>query len=205
MSLFPKDINFFELLDNASVNCIDAANNLVELFKNLDDIEERANKIHELERNGDLISHEIFRSLNKIFLTPIDREDILALTSKLDDILDMIWACADHVKLFKIKTTINGVFEIITCLQRNVDTINKAIHNLRLKKYSYVQELCIEINRLENDADKLFKTALGELFETEPNAIMIIKWKEVLEYLEIAANRCEDVANVLETIIMKNA
>ncbi|MBF0542259.1 MAG: DUF47 domain-containing protein [Nitrospirae bacterium] len=205
MGLFPKDINFFELLDNASVNCIDAANNLVKLFENLDEIEQRANKIHELERNGDLISHEIFRSLNKIFITPIDREDIFALTSKLDDILDMIWGCADHVRLFKIKTTINGIFDMITLLQRNVDTINKAIHNLRLKKYSYVQELCIEINRLENDADKLFKGVLGELFETETNAIMIIKWKEVLEYLETAANRCEDVANVLETIIMKNA
>ncbi len=205
MKIFPKGIDFFEMFDLASENIMNASTQLIDLFRNLDNIEERVKNIHDLEKNNDLITHEIMRKLNLTFITPIDREDIHALASRLDDILDLIWAAVDRFKLFELNALTEGAIELAECLQRNVDTVTRAIHNLRLKKYSYVQDLCIEINRLENEADRIFKSALGNLFNKEKDPINIIKWKDVLEDLENANNECEDVANILESVVLKNA
>ncbi len=205
MKIFPKGIDFFEMFDLASENIMNASTQLIDLFRNLDNIEERVKNIHDLEKNNDLITHEIMRKLNLTFITPIDREDIHALASRLDDILDLIWAAVDRFKLFELNALTEGAIELAECLQRNVDTVTRAIHNLRLKKYSYVKDLCIEINRLENEADRIFKSALGNLFNKEKDPINIIKWKDVLEDLENANNECEDVANILESVVLKNA
>ncbi len=205
MKIFPKEIDFYEMFDMASENLKNASIKLMDLLKNLDNIEDRVKLIYDLEKDNDLITHEIMRRLNKTFLTPIDREDIHELASRLDDILDLIWAAADRIKIFKINSLQDGAIDLADTLQRNLDTISKAIHNLRLKKYSYVQELCIEINRLENEADRIFKASLGKLFETEKDPINVIKWKEIFEDLEKAANACEDVADILEAVVLKHA
>lgn len=204
MGLFPKEVNFFELFDKASLNIIQAGGLTVELFKKFDNFEERSKSIYELEQEGDLITHEVMRRLNKTFLTPIDREDIHELCARLDDIVDLMWGAADRVHIFKVRTRRNGAIEMAESLHRNVETVHKAITNLKEKKYSYVQELCIEINRLENEADRIYRTSIVDLFETESDPIEIIKWMKVLEILEMATDKCEDVANVLESVAMKH-
>lgn len=205
MKFIPKTIDFFELFDKASENLIEASNRLVELFETFDTIETRVKAIHELEHEGDLLTHEIMRRLNKTFLTPIDREDIHALAARMDDVLDLMWAAADRVNLFKVKNKLPGSIELAQSLQSNVKAIHRAITELRQKKYSFVQDLCIEINRLENEADRIFRKLISGLFQTETNPVEIIKWKEILEHLETATDRCEDVANVLESIVLKHA
>jgi len=205
MRLFPKEIDFFEIFDKASQNLINAARLLVDLFENFDDIENRVKAIYELEQEGDLLTHETMRRLNKTFLTPIDREDIHALASRLDDVLDLIWAASDRFNLFMVNKKIDGVVELSRSLMANTETIHRAIKELKNKKYSYVQDLCIEINRLENEADRIFREAIGRMFENESDPIEIIKWKEILEHLENATDRCEDVANILEAIVLKHA
>ncbi|MGE5893159.1 MAG: DUF47 domain-containing protein [bacterium] len=205
MKFIPKTIDFFELFDKASENLIEASNRLVELFETFDTIETRVKAIHELEHEGDLLTHEIMRRLNKTFLTPIDREDIHELAARMDDVLDLMWAAADRVNLFKVKNKLPGSIELAQSLQSNVKAIHRAITELRQKKYSFVQDLCIEINRLENEADRIFRKLISGLFQTETNPVEIIKWKEILEHLETATDRCEDVANVLESIVLKHA
>jgi hypothetical protein len=205
MKIFPKEIDFFEIFDKASQNLIQASSRIVELFENFDDIENRVKSIYELEQEGDLLTHETMRRLNKTFLTPIDREDIHALAARLDDVLDLIWAASDRFQLYKVNKKIDGVVELSKSLKANTEAIHRAIKELKNKNYSYVQDLCIEINRLENEADRIFREAMGKMFQTESDPIEIIKWKEILEHLENATDTCEDVANILEGIVLKYA
>ncbi len=205
MKIFPKEIDFFEIFDKASQNLIQASSRIVELFENFDDIESRVKSIYELEQEGDLLTHETMRRLNKTFLTPIDREDIHALAARLDDVLDLIWAASDRFQLYKVNKKIDGVVELSKSLKANTEAIHRAIKELKNKNYSYVQDLCIEINRLENEADRIFREAMGKMFQTESDPIEIIKWKEILEHLENATDTCEDVANILEGIVLKYA
>jgi uncharacterized protein Yka (UPF0111/DUF47 family) len=151
------------------------------------------------------VTHEIMKKLNKTFITPIDREDLHALASRLDDVVDKIWASVERLSLFRIKEPTQHAVAMAKDLFHTTEIIQKAIRKLKEKNYSYVQEYCIEINRLENRIDRHFKAALVELFDEVTDPIMIIKWKEVYEHLEDASDRCEDVANVLESIILKHA
>ncbi len=205
MRFFPKKLDFYELFDKASQNLINAAEQLADLFEHFDNLEQRVKSIHDLEHEGDLLTHEAIRMLNQTFLTPIDREDIHALASRIDDVLDLIWASADRVLLFKLEEKIGGADELAQSLREHTRTIHRAIKELKNKKYSFVHDLCIEINRLENEADRIFRKAISTMFETETDPIKIIKWKEILEHLENATDRCEDVANILEGIVLKNA
>ncbi|RMG03631.1 MAG: DUF47 domain-containing protein [Nitrospirae bacterium] len=204
MGILPKKLDFFEIFDKASRNLIEAARRLVDLFEHFDDIERRVKEIHDLEHEGDLLTHEAIRMLNKTFLTPIDREDIHALICRIDDVLDLIWASADRLLLFKVAEPLEGAAELANSLKENTKVIHRAIAELKSKKYSFVQDLCIEINRLENEADRMFRKTIGNMFEKETDPIKIIKWKEILEHLENATDRCEDVANILEGIVLKH-
>ncbi len=205
--LFPKEIDFFEIFDMAASNVTKAASlffNLM-LSENFDNMEVKAKEIYELEQEGDILTHEIIKKLNKTFVTPIDREDLYALASSLDDIIDLIWAAAERLMVFKLKEPTKDGMEMAKDLLMTTEVVQKAIKHLKEKKYSHVQEYCIEINRLENRIDRVFRDALGKLFEETKDCIFIIKWKEIYEHLEDASDRCEDVANVLEAIVLKNA
>ncbi len=204
MKLFPKETDFFAIFDQMASNASHATALLVDLFKNFDDIEDRVQKIYNAEQDGDMLTHDVMKKLNKSFLTPIDREDIHALASQMDDIVDLVWAVADRIKIFNISKPTEDALVIARDVDRTVEVINRAITELRNKKYEHVQELCIEINRLENRVDRNYKAALAKLFEEEKDPILIIKWKDIYEHLEEAANRCEDVANILEAIILKH-
>ena len=207
LGLFPKEIDFFEILDMAASNLTKAASHFFDLVQSetFNNIEVKTKDIYECEQEGDILTHEIIKKLNKTFVTPIDREDLYALASRLDDILDLIWAAAERLMIFKIKESTKEVTEMAKDLLMTTEVVQKAIKKLKEKKYSYVQEYCIEINRLENRIDRTFRDALGKLFDETKDCVFIIKWKEIYEHLEDASDRCEDVANALEAIVLKNA
>jgi predicted phosphate transport protein (TIGR00153 family) len=205
MRFFPKEIDFFEIFDRAALNLTKAATLLVALMENFDNIEQRAKEIYETEQEGDILTHEIMKKLNKTFITPIDREDLHALASSLDDVVDLIWASVDRLSVFKLTEPTKEVIVMSKDLLMTAEVIHKAIHKLKEKNYPYVQEYCIEINRLENRIDRAFRDALGSLFDKIKDPILIIKWKEIYEHLEDASDKCEDVANVLEAIVLKYA
>ncbi|MBI4685750.1 MAG: DUF47 domain-containing protein [Nitrospirae bacterium] len=205
MRLFPKKIDFFEIFDRAALNVTKAATLLVSLLENFDNIDARVKEIYEVEQEGDMLTHDIMKKLNKTFITPIDREDLHALASRLDDVLDLIWAAVDRLAVFKIKASTKEAIEMSKDLLTTTEAMHKAIAKLKEKNYSHVQELCIEINRLENRIDRDFRDALGKLFDDIKDPLLIIKWKEIYEHLEDASDKCEDVANVLEAIVLKYA
>lgn len=205
MRLFPKEVDFFEIFDRAASNIKKAAELLVSLTENFDNISQKVKEIYDVEQDGDMLTHDIMRKLNKTFITPIDREDLHALASRLDDVLDLIWASVDRISVFKLTETTKEAITMANNLLMTAEVIQKAIRKLKEKNYSHVQEYCIEINRLENRMDRDFRDALGNLFENIKDPILIIKWKEVYEHLENASDRCEDVANIIEGIVLKHA
>lgn len=210
LRLFPKEIDFFEIFDMAASNLTKAASHFFDLVhcETFDNIEAKTKNIYECEQEGDILTHEIIKKLNKTFVTPIDREDLYTFASRLDDILDLIWAATERIVVFKIKEPTKEVTEMAKDLLMTTEVIRKAIKKLKEKKYSHVQEYCIEINRLENRIDRTFRDALGRLFEDVDeikDCVFIIKWKEIYEHLEDASDRCEDVANALEAIVLKHA
>lgn len=205
MKLFPKEIDFFEIFDRAAQNVTKAATLLVALMENFDNIEARVKEIYEVEQDGDMLIHDIVKKLNKTFITPIDREDLYSLASRLDDVLDLIWASVDRLSVFKLKESTKEAISMSKDLLMTAEVLAKAIKKLKEKNYSHVQEYCIEINRLENRMDRNFRDALGTLFNEIKDPILIIKWKEIYEHLEDASDKCEDVANILEAVVLKHA
>lgn len=205
MRLFPKEIDFFEIFDRTSLNITKAASRLVDLMEIFDDIEARAKEIHEIEQDSDMLTHDIMKKLNKTFITPIDREDLYNLASRMDDVIDLIWAVADRIAVFKLRQPMREAIAMSKDILTTAEVMHKAVKKLKEKNYAHVQEYCIEINRLENSVDRGFRDALGKLFDDVKDPILIIKWKEIYEHLEDASDRCEDVANVLEAIALKYA
>jgi uncharacterized protein Yka (UPF0111/DUF47 family) len=201
----PKETDFFSIFEKAALNVNKAATLLVEMMEDLSIAQVKAKEIYEAEQEGDMYTHEVMRSLNKTFLTPVDREDIHALVNGLDDVLDLVWASADRAMLFKLTDPLPEAIELSKTLHETTEFITKAIGCLKDKKYSYIQEYCIEINRLENRGDRIFREALVKLFDNIRDPILVIKWKEVYEHLEEANDTCEDVADILEGIVLKHA
>jgi uncharacterized protein len=204
MSVFSKGQDYFELFDKVAANISRAAGILVAIMEHFTNLENWAKEVHELEEDGDLLTHDIIKKLNKSFVSPIDREDIHALAARLDDIIDFIWGTAERLAVFKMKEATKEAVVMSKELLTTVELVQKAISSLREKKYAQIQEYCVEINKLENKMDRIFRDALGQLFEKTKDPVLVIKWKEIYEHLENASDKCEDVADVLETIAMKN-
>lgn len=199
----PREQSFFILFNQVAANICEGAQALSGLFQNFDDRFARAGAIKELEHKGDNFTHEIFTQLNQTFVTPFDREDIHALTNKLDDVLDLIDAAAGRIVNYRADTLHTGATELGDILVRATKEIKAAVS--RLEKPNGILEHCIEINRLENEGDAIVRQAIGRLFDEEKDPVELIKWKEILEVLEIAIDKCEDVANILESVVLKNA
>ena len=167
--------------------------------------EAAAKKIHDYEHEGDTLSHEITDMLNRTFITPIDREDIYALANQLDDVLDMINAMAGRMKLYKLDPGNDYFSQFIDLIdQSSVALANAVKHMHDTKRTRRVLDHCIEINRLENMGDQVREKAIGSLFETEKDPIMVIKWKEMYEVAEGTLDKCEHVAKVIESILVKH-
>src|SRR4030067_3689316 len=165
MRLFPKAIDFFEIFDRAALNLTKAATLLVSLMENFSNVETLAKEIYEAEQEGDILTHEIMKKLNKTFITPIDREDLHALASSLDDVVDLIWASVDRLAVFKLTEPTKEVIVMSKDLLMTAEVIHKAIKKLKEKNYSHVQEYCIEINRLEKRIDRDFRECIAKTFD----------------------------------------
>ena len=201
--LFKKDEKFFKIFKQMTVYILEAAKILQTMVDNpADDLAPLAAKIKDLEHKGDELTHSVIDELNKTFITPIDREDIHDLSAALDDVLDLIDNTATRIVLFRITEPITAVPEMCAVLLNQAKTLGEAISDLQGN--AHVIERCIEINSLENDADRLFQVAIAALFEEVKDPIDVIKRKEIIETLEVATDKAEDVANVLESIIVKN-
>jgi uncharacterized protein len=206
--LVPKDKKFFPLFEQAAENAVEVSKVLVEAVttSSLEKRKELIKKIEELEHKGDKITHSIFYELNSTFITPLDREDIHLLAKSLDDIVDYINGAAMRILLYKIVEIPAPMVKLAELTLKSAEGIRIAVKELKdVKHPSKIKEACIMINSTENHADDIFENALADLFENEKNPVNIIKQKEILSALETATDKCEDVANVLEGIIVKTA
>ncbi|MFD1630384.1 DUF47 domain-containing protein [Pseudopedobacter beijingensis] len=204
----PKDKKFFPLFEKASANLLKMSEKLVELVQSDEnsDREKMHKEIERLEQYGDEITHQIYLELSKTFITPFDREDIHALASALDDIADYIHGSSNRMFLYNVSVMTEPVQKLAELVHEGCKEVNKAVSEIKnLKNIRVITDSCVRINSIENQADYVFDKAVGELFDYEEDAKTIIKYKEVLSALETATDMCEDVANVMESILVKNA
>jgi uncharacterized protein len=205
-NLIPKQEAFFELFEKAAANAHECTQALVAYLEHFDDREQRARRIHEMEHIGDELTHETIERLNQTFITPLDREDIHELVCRIDDVVDLVDTAVDRITLFKIAQPTEECRQLATCLLRSTALIREMIPHLRkMKDPQEIRRGVVEVHRLESEADRIEHNALGKLFEHTTDPIAIIKWMNVIETLETATDRCEDVANVIEGIVLKNA
>ena len=201
--LIPREEKFFEMFEASARNIHRGAYLLREMMEQYQDPEKQADAIMEVEHQGDTITHDIIHKLNQTFITPIDREDIYALSSALDDVLDLIESVSDRMVMYKIKEPTETARRLAGIIFKSAEEIVKGVG--LLKALGDVRPYCIEINRLENEADRVSRDAVADLFENVCDPILVLKWKELYEHLEEATDRCEDVANILENIVLKNS
>jgi len=202
----PREEKFFELFEASARNMVKAAQKLKELVNTWDNVDQRVSEITELEHEGDTITHQIMEQLNRTFVIPFDREDIALLGHTLDDVTDFIHAAADAMFIYKVDRPDQPARELSDAIVQAAIEVEKAMPHLRRRaEFKQIFERCIEINRLENLADEVFRSALGELFTDTTDIAKIIKWREIYEHMESATDRGEDVANVLEGVALKHA
>jgi len=201
--LIPREEKFFDLFERQSETIVAASRVLHEMMVHFEEAPALARQIVDLEHAGDTLTHEVVRKINTTFVTPIDREDIYALASRLDDVLDLIEAVSDRLILYKIKAPTEGARQLAEIIARSAEETDKAVRCLRTLSPFYHKH-CIEVNRLENEADRIYKSLVADLFDTE-DPVAIFKWKELYETMEEVTDRCEDVVNVIEGIALKNA
>ena len=202
----PKEENFFELFERAAGNAHEAAEMFIQFLEKYDDLEERAKRIKDIEHAGDKITHDTLDRLARTFITPIDREDIHELVSRLDDIVDLIDTAVNRMVIYRVGAPRPQALGLARCLRHATGIIRDAMPLLRdMKNGRLIHEKCIDIQTQENEADRVMQQALAELFEKTTDPIDIIKWKDLYAEIESATDRCEDVANVLDTIVLKHA
>jgi predicted phosphate transport protein (TIGR00153 family) len=202
----PKENKFFVLFEESAANTKKAAEALKELMDTWQFVDSRVAEITELEHRGDNITHEIISMLHRTFVTPLDREDIALLAHTMDDIIDFIHSAADAMFIYKIKAPTERAKQLADIVVKAVDEVQKAISALpKRSKLKVILEECVEINRLENMADRVYRAAIGELFDDNKDIAELIKWREIYEHMESATDRAEDVANVLEGVALKHA
>lgn len=203
--VIPQDKVFFDLFEQQAATVKEAAYQLVELTENFTNVREKRHAIEQLEHKGDKITHDIYQQLNRTFITPLDPEEISRLASNLDEVLDYIDGSAEKMFYYGIDNTDSHMIELAKLIYMSTVEIESAVKGIRsIKDPRYVEERCIEVNRLENLADDVLAQAVTDLFKTT-DAIAIIKLKDIYEHLETATDNCEDVANVLSDIAIRHS
>lgn len=203
MRLIPREKKFFRMFSEVSENLTQGARLLHEVLKNPNGSAEQIAKLQEIEHRGDNMTHDIFRMLNQTFITPFDREDIHLLTSSLDDVLDFVNGAAVRLTLYRITSPPPAAADLAKLIVDQAVELSKAV--ALLGDNQQLLEHCVEVNRLENEADRVSRRAIAELFEHEKDPIQLIKLKELYEVLETATDKAEDAANVLESVALKSA
>ncbi len=201
--LLPHEDGFHDMFVELAENVYRASQSMVAMLENYSNPASDAEKIKDIEHANDTIMHSLMNKLNRTFITPFDREDIHELASKIDDVLDLTDAAASRLVTYRIDKIRPGVSELSRVLLAATKEVVAAVRVL--EKKNEILEHCIEINRLENEGDRVCRDLIATLFEQEKDPILVIKWKEIIEVLEIATDKCEDVADVVETITLKNA
>jgi uncharacterized protein Yka (UPF0111/DUF47 family) len=203
--LFPSEGKvFFELFERHAGKTLEAARLLQAMLNNPVDLSDQARRIKEVEHEGDVITHRAVEILHRTFVTPIDRGDIHRLISRLDDVLDLIDASAERIWLYGIDSVDRDACDLAGTLVSAVSEVSRAMVGLRdLKNRDALLQVCMEINRYENEGDTLLRRAVARLFQDSKEPLMVIKWKDIYEFLEDAIDRCEDVANVVEGVALE--
>jgi uncharacterized protein len=199
----PHDHEYFDLFEEAGRNVLRTAELLDQLLGDFPDSSELAAEIRECEHEGDRITHTIIHRLNNTFVTPIDREDILALTSSLDDIVDYTEEVADYLGLYKVTAPMVQSLRLARVLRDACHQISEAVP--RLRRFESISRYTVEINRLENEGDRITREAVAWLFDNATDPLVVIRWKDVFERLEAAIDSTERTANILQTIVIKNS
>jgi len=203
--LIPREDKFYRLFEQAATNVLRGAQLLSDLLNNFTDVSTKVKLIQAVEHEGDTLTHEIFEQLNRTFVTPIDREDIAAIAHALDDVLDYIEASADAFQLYDIDEPTSAAIELGELILQATQQVQKGISLMRHRKQAgQVREAVVEINRIENLADQAYRGAMSTLFR-QADPVRMIKWKQVYDYLEQATDLCEDVGDVLQGVLLKNA
>jgi predicted phosphate transport protein (TIGR00153 family) len=203
MRLIPREKKFFRMFSDVSQNLTDGARLLHDIMQNPANLEARIVKLQEIEHRGDEMTHDIIRMLNQTFITPFDREDIHRLSSSLDDVLDFVNAAAVRMTLYGITVPPPPAAELAALIVRQSEELALGVSLLQDNKK--VLDHCVEVNRLENEADRVSRKAIAVLFGSEKDPIQLIKIKELYEVLETATDKAEDAANVLEAVALKSA
>ena len=201
--LVSRDRQFFSLFEEASGNILRAADLLDQMLRNYPENASLARDILICEQEGDRITHDIIRRLNELFVTPIDREDIYALASALDDIVDYTEEVADYLGLYKIEAAFEQAERLAHVLLQACRQLAEAMP--RLRNFDDISHFTVEINRLENDGDRISREAMAALFDDGIDPMVVIRWKDIYERLEAAIDACETVAHILESVVIKNA
>jgi len=205
-SILPKEEKFFKLFAAQAAYNAKAVKTFKALVNDWDPQSPAFDQLREIEHEADITTHEIYDKLNRTFITPFDREDIHQLASEMDDIVDIVQSICNRMRLYKIRNSSPDLVQMVDILDQAVDAICKAVAELQdAEKSRRVLDYCIEINRLENTGDHARDLALSKLFEGSPDPIEVLKWKEVYEVVETAIDKCEDIANTIESILVKQA
>lgn len=202
--LIPKEEKFFAMFQEMGQIIVSGAERLKLMLDDYGDPAESQRAIKDIEHQGDAQTHMIIKMLNTTFITPLDREDIYALASALDDILDLIDVSAQRFVMYRVDKPTVEAKELAFIIVRCCHTISSALNHLG-KRHDDIFEQCVELNALENEADKVCRGAISRLFDDEKDPIQLIKWKEIYEILERTTDKCEDAANILESVVVKNA
>jgi uncharacterized protein len=206
MRLLPREESFFDDFERHAQKTVEGCRAFVDLAQGKVTPGEASPRIKAIESDCDHITHHVVERLHKVFITPLDRNDIFRLISKMDDVMDFVEAAAQRVALYGVNADNKELYDLARTLQAGSERISEAVVGMRnLKHPELILEKCVEINRLENEADVQLRGAIAKLFKEETNPIEVIKWKEIYELLETATDRCEDVANIIEGVVLENS
>ena len=204
--LLPRETSFFDFFERHAAITVEGAREFLSLASTGANILAKAKRIKEIEHEADTITHHCVEALHKTFITPIERDDIYRLITKMDDIMDYVEAAAERIALYKLTAMTSDVKDLADVLVRATQEIELAVKLLRsMDNAEKISKKCIDINRLENEADSILRAAVARLFDEEQDVRAIIKWKEIYENLENATDRCEDVANIMEGVVLEHA
>ncbi len=205
-SLIPRERKFFALFEQSAQNAVQIAQQLKDLVYIWQNVKQRVGIINDLEHQGDAITHQIFEQLHRSVITPFDREDIALLAHSLDDLADFVHEAADAMMLYKVAHPTERAKEMVDILVQAVAEVKEAVSEIddRAGRKRLV-ERCVEINRLENLGDGVFRSAMAELFDDSSDLASLIKWREIYTHMESVIDRCEDIANILEGVAIKYA
>lgn len=201
--LIPREERFYDLFVEDAANVLDGARQLEAMLRTYDDVDARAMRIRQTEHRGDEISHDIGRRLESTFVTPFDREEIHALISGLDDILDLVEEVSDTFVLYHITAPTATSVQQASLVVKQVETLHEALLNLR--GFKDLDRFVIEVHRLENEGDRIGRAAIAGLFQDSADPLDVIKWKDIYALLESTIDKCEDVAQIIERIVVKHA